>query len=149
VFSQDLLKGHDQPQCNAYVCLRFCYVVGQRQPFSWSRKWRQLLRKVTENVNKARVALWSDQAPLIEIFKYVCYLKKCVIWPRRVISQAMCCLSNVYCQCTCAIIERHARVTHTFCRKVHLFGLINGTKRCVIERRAFLTHYRAPYNIPW
>jgi hypothetical protein len=37
----------------------FCYVVGHRQPFLWPRKWRQLLRKVTEK-RKQKRALYTS-----------------------------------------------------------------------------------------
>ena len=49
-----ILKSPGQPQCNACVCLRFCYVVGQRQPFLWPRKWWQQLRKVTKKRKQKR-----------------------------------------------------------------------------------------------
>jgi hypothetical protein len=39
-----------------YAC---CYVVGHRQPFLWPRKWRQLLRKVTEK-RKQKRALYTS-----------------------------------------------------------------------------------------
>jgi hypothetical protein len=80
------LKSPGQPQCSACVCLRFCYVVGQRQPFLWPRKWRQQLRKVTEKRKQKRAMHcgWPGLFKFNFLTKYHSFILNC--WRVRMFS---------------------------------------------------------------